>query len=681
MVKVIKCENYQQLQKVAEAWGNPEAYKELENPELSFWFPVFAYKEEDGLFVTDSSSSSSKFLEVSIEDYDRVKEVIKKDLVFCGYFGMPASAVDFLGFRATVLYKDLDNFLHTNNLVAPESAFVESLPTQELQRGNVVVFNNNFCSIPDLNGHFGLPEKYELVVTSVSADTEMAKVQVRGTKLILSVHPSILKVTGSIVTFRKPHQDVGSIANFDEEYIKVKALYSECLGLDTTYNFEKILKASLKEKNDYIGFLFNGAVTLPIGESVEDRQIIIKQHPRFKEMLSSLEELGVDTKTQMSGILQNSIEFEGKQKRVTGILQTKLKLRFDDVYTYPQVLFPDSVILSISPFEFATASHNVEDSSRSGDLKSSCFGIEGSYHSAVWAYFQSKQTAILKMKNSMNQTYYRTWVSFDLDNGGIILGRQYGSMSDTQLKMIRYILEKKVSDYLNLPNSWVCHRDFSVYFDYHSSNTYLDSAKYIMINKSLSPSSLNVQLPSGICWDGYESPDGEFDSSSKCCDSCDNYFSDDELTTVHNGDRVCNHCLSEYYRWCDISEEYYPEDDTIYIQDKDVYVHRRYYDRFIYVGGEFYEEIPEGYVMTENGDIIELDNAYCCVFSNEYYEFGEDVQVYFNGYEEHAHKDYVPTDYHKCPECDVYHKDDLQECPNCGYTASSSTELEQNEKE
>ena len=677
MVKVIKCQNYEEVLKVAEVWERVEDILELQNPEFSYYFPVYVYLEDNVMYATDTKDDK-KCLEVTLEDYDNVKEILNSPQIFLGYSGMNKCFIYDIGETVHSLYVTQDDAVVTKEgLKFPLGSLVDSFSAQPVERGNIVKLKSSFVSIEDLREHFGVQDGQELVV--VSAEYNKARVQVRGTKNTITAHFSLLEVTGSIVRFKRPSVCFGDIHNFEEEYKKVVDFYRG-VWIEVSRDFKSTINGSLHDKNDYLGFLFNGGTTTILGESKEDREVIIKHHPRFKEMLSSLEELGYDTKERMQEILSNSLLVDGKAKRVTGILQTQKKLRFDDVYAYPSVLFPDNVIISISPVEFASASYNVEASGRSGDLRSSCFAPSGSYHAGVWAYFQSKQAAIIKIKNKDKEVYYRTWVCFDLDNGGIVLGRQYGSISDTQIRMLRYMLEKRVADFLGIPNYWRVTSDIRIDWNYDSNNTYLDSPKHIMINKSISPESLSIYLPSGINSSGDDSDDGKFDETRYCCADCgDTGFDDDDLTTVFNGSRVCSSCL-ENYRWCEKAEEYYPVDDCIYVVDKDIWVHERYSHEYIEINGYYYYEIPDEYIELENGEIVEIDEAFCCYFDNCWYSLDESVQILINGNPEYAHKGNVPKTYKECRSCGVFIPIASKSCKNCGEVWDNGSSVEGSEE-
>lgn len=675
MVKVVKCENYEKLLNVAKAWDKVERVEEWSSEDLAFWFPLFAYLEDGEMYVTDTAPSA-KCVVVSLDDYDNIVEVMNIYRYFKGFDGMDSSFIEYIGRNLKIIYKNKDNQLVSDTGIKfPEQSLVPSQVGFNVERGNIVELQSPFISSEELKKYFKV-SKEELVVISFNSGDCVAKVQVRGTKNTLSVHSSLLYVTGSIVRFKRPSVATGDVHNFEEEYDLVKEFYRS-RGITLSSDFKSTVKCSLNEKNDYIGFLFGGGTTIRIGESTQDRHVIIKHHHKFKEMLEHLEELGINTSERMDEILENSLMIDGKVKRVTGLLQAQKKVRYDDVYAYPETLFPDNITISISPFEFATASYNVESGSRSGDLSSSCYSPDGSYHAAVWAYFQSKQTAIIKMKNKNGETYYRTWLSFDLDNGGIIMGRQYGSISETQVRNLRYILEKRVSDFLGVPNSWRVTSDINIDWDYSSDNTYLDSPKYVMVNKAISPTNLSVELPSAICADGDESSDGEFcNSNYYSCDCCGDNYDRDELTELSNGDIVCDHCLSEYYVMCERRSTYIPRDDAIFIQDEEYWVDDRYADDYYLIDDTYYLNIPDDYRELSDGSLVLVDDTFMCEIDEEWYHVDDKVMVFIKGVQKAVYSGNVPSTHKECCGCGTFIHKNSKTCPECGEKLSSSKELE-----
>ena len=52
-----------------------------------------------------------------------------------------------------------------------------------------------------------------------------------------------------------------------------------------------------------------------------------------------------------------------------------------------------------------------------------------------------------------------------------------------------------------------------------------------------------------------------------CCDECEDYHPDGEMTEVHGGGQVCKDCLEERYTRCHHCDEYYPDADVSDVDD------------------------------------------------------------------------------------------------------------------
>ena len=56
------------------------------------------------------------------------------------------------------------------------------------------------------------------------------------------------------------------------------------------------------------------------------------------------------------------------------------------------------------------------------------------------------------------------------------------------------------------------------------------------------------------------------------CESCEEYFVGEEFWIESEQRYVCQHCIDNWYRWCDDCEEYHAEDEVTYIEEYDKYV-------------------------------------------------------------------------------------------------------------
>jgi len=673
MIKCIRVSNYEELVEITEFFGKPQILEDLTKEQWNFWFPLFAYEEDGEVFLSDVLDKEV-LREIHKDFYHQVtapcdSSVIKKILP---YIGCPNIIWAKMGFEVRTYWELPNNEVYTNIGAIPKLALEQDAVSVTVTRGDL-------CKLTDAYGNFEfLRELYELpntfgiedtlVVTGIDRENEdFALLQLRGTKKVVRIPRMFLVQIGSVVRFKQESNPTGAtVEGFNDVINELEKFYKD-LDFYISSSFTYCVKSNAPAKSEYLNWIFGNTLDYRIGVTDHDRAVIIKHHPKFKEMIDGLKSLGIDTDARMPEILKNGLMVDGKIKRVTGILQNAKLGRFDDVFNYPQTLFPDEVTISINPIEFASASYNIEREGRSGDLSSSCYAPSGSYHCGVWAYYQSKQTSILKIKNANKKTFFRTWVSFDVDNVGIIFGRKYGSISDTQHKTIRYILESLLSNYLSLPNYWRCSKDIRVEVDYDSSNTYWDSPTYVVANKAVGSTTLFLDLPSGIDSEGDCSESGEFGGNTTCCEDCGERHDEDDMTYISDHGYVCEHCVQDYH-YSDRRNEYIHEDNCIYIEDDEDWDFDGNAHRYICVDGAYYSEIPDGYVLTADGEYDSEDECFYCEISEQWYSCSshDQVTVWIDGEDKVAKLDNVTFKYQECPHCCTIVENRLRKCPSCG---------------
>lgn len=424
------------------------------------------------------------------------------------------------------------------------------------------------------------------------------------------------------------------------------------------------LERKIESKQKYIPYIFADKMNYVVGESESDRNIIIQKAPQFKEMVEKLESLGFSMEKDAEGIFNNSLFFNGKNRKVTSILASQKLGRFEPVYDFFKSTFAQKVVLSINPYEMVTASHYYNDTA--SELGGSCFRVDGCYHTSVWAYIGSKQTAILKLKDAKGDTSCRMWVSFDTSAKAIVFGRKYGSISRTQLKMVRLCLEKRFAEFLDLEDSWKYGTSPVVHPDY-GSGFYWDDPIGIA-QHSESSEYVRVLLGTALNKNGEESDSGEFDEESRYCECCDNRVVETRYLEYYSIE-VCDDCIDSYYRWSDIKDDYVHEDDAIWIEDLDDYDFDTNAESYYKYEGSYYAEVPNYYVVDHYGDLVAIDDAYCCYFDDEYYSTDEDLVtvVLENGDTVTAHEGNVPEEeYRQCEDCGVYFHNNFEDrCPEC----------------
>lgn len=657
-----KLDTIEKVKSALEFWGRPEVFEELTAEE---WLvvPYYLYFEGDELLVTDFVSRED--LAVSFEQLKADISPIKANRKFLGYVGMPREYYALVGSNFFVQYLFEGNYHTEGGRKFPQDSCGVSKRC-DYKRGDIFELVNPFGDLQLLKEVFDLPsDTTQVVATRSDTDEDRVCYQIRGGKQGGSIPMVFLRHIGSRVSF-KPKTIKTETCEIDctEVYRKVRDFYSD-KGTSISTSFKGVVSSSIESKVKYLPFLFRDGINLNLSKDETFRQKCIRLHPRYNEMIEVLKELGIDTVAQKENIFNNTLVIEGakKPKTVTGFIQGLKKLRFDNVYSESRNVFEseDQVWISADPYEMVRASEYTNN--RSGDLSSSCFRYSGQYHSAVWAYIQSQQTTILKIKDSQGRTAHRMWISFDVDNGAIIFGRIYGRLNDYQQKVIRYTIEQKFADFLDLPNSWGIFSRDDVSVEYNSDNTYWDTPSRVMFLKALGTSSVELELGEALDSDCDESSNGEFRSGT-ICEYCDDRVDEDDTYYVDGYGQICEHCLNEHFR-TDIHGNYIHQDYANYVEDIEEYVHDNELSDYLMVDGSYYAEMPDGWVDTEDNGICEEEDCFYDDVEGVWYSTRQKDYMntlYDRGY---VHNDNVTDDMYWCSECSHYHEDS-EKCPVCG---------------
>ena len=89
-----------------------------------------------------------------------------------------------------------------------------------------------------------------------------------------------------------------------------------------------------------------------------------------------------------------------------------------------------------------------------------------------------------------------------------------------------------------------------------------------------------------------------------CCD--EDLFDDDDYSSLENGERVCDGCRQEYYRWCDNCDSMFHYDDMTYIDAQDANICQGCLDYAYVECEECNEFVHEDYVTSiANGSVCE----------------------------------------------------------------------------
>jgi len=647
------------IKEALEFWGKAEVVGELSEEEWTI-VPYCLYFEGDDVFVTDNVSRGD--LEVPYSMLKEPIEVMKCNRRFIGYKGMPREMYALVNSNIFLSYELRGVYYTQDGTQYPPEGFGVA-QKGDFKRGDIFELVNPFGDLQILKDAFGI--EGQVVATRTDTDEHALYYQVRGGKDSGTIPMVFVNQVGSRVTFKpKTVQTETCTVNCTDVYDRVRGFYED-KGTSISRSFKNIIASSIEAKLKYLPFLFRDGINLNLSKDETFRQKGIRLHPRYSEMIQVLKELGIDTDAQKENIFNNTLVIEGakKPKTVTGFIQGQKKLRFDNVYSESQKFFEDGdqVWVSADPYEMVRASEYVNN--RSGDLSSSCFRYGSQYHASVWAYIQSKQATILKIKDSQGKTAHRMWISYDLDNGAIIFGRSYGSLNEYQQKVIRYTLEAKVAEFLDLPDSWTTFSTDSVEVDRDGDNTYWDTPSKVMVLKALSTSSVCVELGDGLNSEADTSSNGEF-NTGVCCSYCDDRVDVDTPVYIDGYGEVCEDCLENNFTR-DIHGNYIHNDYRNWIEDLEEYVHDNEVSDYLEIDGSYYSEIPDGWVDTEDNGICKEDDCFYDVVAEVWYSDRQSDYmntVYDEGY---VHNDNVDDDLHWCSECSHYHRDS-EKCPECG---------------
>ena len=440
---------------------------------------------------------------------------------------------------------------------------------------------------------------------------------------------------------------------YSEIFEKITEVY-EKKGIDISYDFKKIIKNSITKKQNYLKF-FDDSLEYCFNDKMA-KEVAIKLSEKYPKLLEASKSLGIDEKSMFNN--------NYKGKKVTTLLQKEGYGRFDDIYQNFKKLAKNKIVISINPYEMVTASENVS-SNHQGDLRSSCYRIDGEYHSNVWSYITTPNCAILKIIDEDEKTLFRIWVTFDLDNYSIMFGRHYGKISKSVYKFIREALEYKLVEYFNIPNKWrYITKEVSIYCDY-SDIFYFDSPVGIAYNVEKGNRGVSINFNPPLNNKAENTNSTQF--VGVICDSCGDNCNETWYIEYQNIE-ICENCLNYCYSWSSIQDTYIHEDDVIYIEDLEDYDFKDNHEDYYYINGEYYKDLPEDYVIDHDGDIECIADVFYDEIADEYYYYTyESIEIYEDNNLYTICKDNLPEDYIQCEECEVYHQKDLEKCPYCGY--------------
>lgn len=363
--------------------------------------------------------------------------------------------------------------------------------------------------------------------------------------------------------------------------------------------------------------------------------------------------------------------------------------------------------VSINPAHFLTMSNPKWD--ERGTCLTSCHSLnstEYEYNNGCSGYARDSVTFIVftvddptKAETLNNRKTTRQIFAYKPGNGVLLQSRMYntaggvyGAAEDS--KLYRDLVQREISMLEDVPNLWqtgkfvsetycdcvVTGCGFGGYPDWKYEN--FDGHVSIRADHADDWKPLEVGTY-GLCICC-----GEEISSGLYCDDCQHgwnhcdecgAYTNNGLTTVHdsrgNEIQVCQHCLENYYSYCDICGGYYPEDEVECIDGYDVCGNccNEYYEECDYCG-DYHRREDMILARDRYGNEVWIcDNKYCLSHYPECDDCAERhhedvmcVAYLADGTTKYVCKD-CAEEYAVCPECcERVEICDDGTCPHCG---------------
>lgn len=273
-------------------------------------------------------------------------------------------------------------------------------------------------------------------------------------------------------------------------------------------------------------------------------------------------------------------------------------------------------------------------------------------------------------------------------------GGVYGAAEDS--KLYRDLVQREISLLENMPNLWNTYpsvkegiRDYVEIgdgFGGYADWTYENFDGHISFRKDCDRDSVDCLKVGtwGLCIScGCETSHGLYcddcdHGNDSQCDDCENWYDDDDLHTVYDGDgheyRVCDDCRDEYYVYCEHCERYVHRDYVNYIDGMDVCDDCRdeYYEECD-ICGEWHHHDSMTAVIDDRGNEVYVcdrcrDEHYCyCDECGEYHPYEETLLVYTTGGNEEYRCEDCRDRFDTCPHCrETVEICEDGTCPHCG---------------
>ena len=318
---------------------------------------------------------------------------------------------------------------------------------------------------------------------------------------------------------------------------------------------------------------------------------------------------------QTTGFLAYNIPSKDRMKMKTGrFLTRKLKLNsgFLPDKTITNIaekinieLFSNDIIIELVDGEKITKNYEDEIGS------SSC--MTGGYAECTRLYEMNpdkiQMLTMYYMNNSARAIVYL------LDNGKYYMDRVYSDCNMLSEKMKHHAYK----------NSWYCYDRFSdltleekrklVVSDLDWEDgcvPFMDTFGGSLINGKLQLKCLNYDFD-------LQNTDGYLESTY-CCECCESRISEDCVISI-DGCSYCEDCVRDNFTYCECCDEYIPNDESVYINDKDEHVCQHCADNHYVCCEDCGEYIAEAYIF--------IEDYYYCFDCGEKYPICEDCEERF----------------------------------------------------
>ena len=372
------------------------------------------------------------------------------------------------------------------------------------------------------------------------------------------------------------------------------------------------------------------------------------------------------------------------------------------------------LFVSLNPAHFITMSNPKCDTR--GDTLTSCHSFNSTeypYNNGCTGYARDRYTFIVftvvdptNAETLNNRKNMRQIFCYKPGNGVLLQSRLYNDAGGTrreqaESKVYRDLIQREISALEEQPNLWQTFKyygnrkiefrssyDFGGYPDW----IYEDFCAKVSIRADHENDYKAFEIgTSGLCIScGCETSDGLYCEECKddhVCDCCGEYFSEDELYTVHDhyGDtiEVCEYCRDRYYSYCDDCGEYYYNDDMTETANGSWVCSDCLESRYVrcYCCDRWVREDETYTAVDSYGNEVSIcescaDSQYGRCEDCESLVHEENVEI---AYDEHGHEHYIGPccidEYQRCDDCGRLFKSELLEdglCPEC---AKAETEV------